>query len=227
MWHSLGVTLFAFAIVSEQAHVASPIILAWAKPGLRQIALSRPIETVLLPVVAVVFALTLPFLTVFWIYGIWNIYHFGSQNYGAAKIFGWPVNRWLAIGVTAAVMTPALLAKAGVPTVHLPYWFGWAALFAIDFNHWLVDLGLSARVFKRYGLFALMTLPFGLMGFLWKVPRADHIATLAIPLVIQARWGIGMAHFLYSRWIWKLSDPRMRAIIGEDILLPRHSRFRV
>jgi hypothetical protein len=52
---------------------------------------------------------------------------------------------------------------------------------------------------------------------LWKAPRADHIATMAIPWIIKARWGVGIAHFLYSRWIWKLSDPRVRATIWCDL----------
>jgi hypothetical protein len=60
-WTPAGIALFAFAIVAEQAHVASPIVLAWSHPVLRQIALSRPLATMLLPALAVFDALVTPF----------------------------------------------------------------------------------------------------------------------------------------------------------------------
>jgi hypothetical protein len=31
------------------------------------------------------------------------------------------------------------------------------------------------------------------------------------------RIGLGFVHFLYDRWVYKLSDPQVRAIIGRDI----------
>jgi hypothetical protein len=63
----------------------------------------------------------------------------------------------------------------------------------------------------------LAVIPFGLIGFIWKIPMPDHIVTVFAPLIIKARWGVGIAHFLYSRWIWKLSDPQVRATIGQDL----------
>lgn len=34
-------------------------------------------------------------------------------------------------------------------------------------------------------------------------------------------FGIGFVHFLYSRWIWKLSNPLVRATIGRDLWAQR------
>jgi uncharacterized membrane protein len=204
-----GIALFAVAIVCEQAHVASPFVLAWSHPGVRKIALSRPIETMLLPVAAITGALLAPFMVIWWVYWVWNIYHFGAQHYGVSRVFGLRVNKWLCVGGTAAIMV-------GVPLLHIGWW-KWVALVAIDFNHWLVDIGLSSRVSRYWWLFLPAVLALGCVGFLWMVPRADHIVTMFMPWVIKARWGVGIAHFLYSRWVWKLSDPQMRATIGKVI----------
>jgi hypothetical protein len=227
-----GILLFGFAIVCEQAHVASPIVLAWSHPGLRRIALSRPIETMLLPVVAIIGALLSPFWLIWWVYWSWNIYHFGMQHYGVLSIGRAALRRgrenshvaapvcssrllvllgsnsvlrlpwhpkaikWLCVGGTAVLM-------AGVPLIIRTGWWQWVALVALDFNHWLVDIGLSSRVSRHWWLFLAAVAVLGCVGFAWKVPRADHIATLAVPWVIQARWGVGITHFLYSRWVWK------------------------
>jgi hypothetical protein len=209
-WEQAGIALFAVAIICEQAHLASPIVLAWSHPGLRQIALSRPIETMLLPVCAVIGALLAPFMVIWWVYWVWNIYHFGAQHYGISRILRWRVPRWVCVGSTAAIMW-------GGPHVIHAGWWQWLALIVIDFNHWLVDIGLSSRVSHRRWLFIVGVAALGCVGFAWKVPRADHIATVAIPWVIKARWGVGIAHFLYSRWIWKLSDPQVRATTGTDL----------
>jgi hypothetical protein len=209
-WEQAGIGLFAFAILCEQAHVASPIVLAWSHPGLRKIALSRPVETTLLPVVAIITALALPFMVIWWIYWLWNIYHFGAQHYGVSRILGWRVPRWVCVGATAALM-------AGIPLVFHAGWYRWFLLVAIDFNHWLIDIGLSSRVSRYSWLFVPAVAALGCIGFVWKIPTPDHITTVIIPWVIQARWGVGIAHFLYSRWIWKLSDPQVRATIGQDL----------
>lgn len=189
--------------------MVSPIVLAWSHPGLRRIALSRSVETILLPVVAVVAALVMPFMVIWWVYWIWNIYHFGAQHYGVSRIFGLRAPKWLCVGSTAAIM-------AGVPLLHLEWW-KWVALVAIDFNHWLVDIGLSSRVSRCWWLFIAAVAALGCVGFAWKVPRSDGIATMFLPWVVKTRWGVGIAHFLYSGLIWKLSDPRVRATIGREL----------
>jgi hypothetical protein len=210
-WAQAGIALFAVAIVCEQAHVASPIVLAWSHPGLRRIALSRPIETMILPTIAIIGALVNPFWVVFWVYYAWNIYHFGAQHYGVCRIFGLRmIPKWFCVGGTAAIM-------AGLPWLTHAEWVRWFMLAAIDFKHWLVDIGLSSRVSRYRWLFIVGVAALGCVGFAWKVPRVDHIATRAIPWVIQARWGVGIAHFLYSRFVWRLSDPMVGPIIKSGL----------
>jgi hypothetical protein len=94
-------------------------------------------------------------------------------------------------------------------------------LVVLDFNHWLFDIGLSSRVSRHWWLFIAAVATFGCIGFLWMVPFPDHIATLFIPWitpwVIKARWGVGIVHFIYSWWVWKLSNPQIRAAIGKEL----------
>ena len=209
-WQQAGIALFAFAIICEQAHVASPMVLAWSHPGFRQIALSRPIETMLLPILALVGALAAPFMVIWWVYWVWNIYHFGAQHYGVCRIFSLRVPKWFCVAGTAAIM-------AGGPLLIHAGWWSWFMLVVIDFNHWLVDIGLSSRVSRHWWLFIAAVAALGCIGFAWKVPSPDHIATMFVPWVIRARWGVGIAHFLYSRWVWKLNDPRIRETIGKEL----------
>lgn len=214
-WEQAGIALFGFAIICEQGHVASPIVLAWSHPGLRRIALSRPIETMLLPVLAVVGALVAPFMVIWWVYWVWNAYHFGAQHYGVVRIFGYRVDREFIIAATVVLML-------WVPYVFPVPWWPWFALFALNFTHWLFDIGLSSRVSRRYWwLFLVAMVPLGCVGFFWLRPGTDRIWTMWIPWVIKARWGVGIAHFIYSGIFWRLRDPLVQAAIGQDILRGR------
>jgi hypothetical protein len=158
----------------------------------------------------------------FGIYWTWNIYHFGMQNFGVLSLYkrntprsvdGRVRDGLLCLGITALGM--------GL----LPYFLREKLTFlllaqGLSFNHWLVDIGLSSRVARHPWVFIGSLLALGSAGFLWLVPRADHIATKPIMAVIAARWGLGFVHFLYSRWVWRLNDPAVRATIGRDLFLP-------
>jgi hypothetical protein len=150
-------------------------------------------------------------MAVWWVYWILNHYHYGSQNYGVCRILGLRTSKWLCVIVTSVLMTGPWL-------LHVKWWWWpWFALIVFDFNHWLVDIGLSSRVSQRWCLFLAAVAALGCIGFAWKVPRIDHIDTWFVPWIIKLRWGIGIAHFLYSRWVWKLSDPQVRATISRDL----------
>lgn len=41
------------------------------------------------------------------------------------------------------------------------------------------------------------------------------------------RLGLGFVHFLYDRWIYKLSNPQVRATIGRDIFRRSHRSHRL
>jgi hypothetical protein len=199
IWALAGFFLFSLVILLEQAHLASPIVLAWSHAGLRERVRGRLVESVLLPFIAFTAALLSPFLLVGWVYWLWNIWHFGMQNYGLAALSGrrGRVVKWGCLGATAFCMV-------GLPWLfpHNPVLF-WVLLFAIDFPHWLTDISLSAWASRQRWFFVSAVCLIGCGGFLFKVPRVDHVATLALPWVIQARWGAGMIHFIYSRMVWK------------------------
>jgi hypothetical protein len=40
---------------------------------------------------------------------------------------------------------------------------------------------------------------------------------------VSLRLGLGFVHFLYDRWLWQFSDPRVRATIGADLFREAHS----
>jgi hypothetical protein len=216
----MGIALFALAIVLEQAHVISPMMLAWSHRGLRKIALARWRSCIVAPGVIIGASILSPLWFIGPLYGALNIYHFGAQHFGVVSLCrrGWSspdarVLGWLTcVGLTVLAMTALPIALGD---------YRWVVVFllGLEFSHWLTDVGLSSRVSGHCWLFVVVVCLIGCIGFLWKIPRADHIATATIPLVIKARWGVGIVHFLYSAWIWKLSDPKIRAAIGSQYLL--------
>jgi hypothetical protein len=115
----------------------------------------------------------------------------------------------------------------------VPFWpFIWG--FALlSMNHWLVSIGLASHVYCRQRrcspllfLVALAILGGLIFIALFVNPHTlvMHIAALAIAL----RLGLGFVHFLYDRWLYKFSDPEVRAAIGRDIfcLDTAHSEYR-
>jgi hypothetical protein len=211
----VGLGFFTAAIVLETAHVLSPIVLVWTHAGLRRIAMKEWVKWLAVPLILLGGCFLVPMSWVFGLYWSWNIYHFGMQNFGVVSLYqrdrsaDTRVRTWLVcVGLTTLGM--------GVLPVILHDNISMFLLFTgvFSFNHWLTDIGLCSRVSRRHWLFIGAMLALGTVGFVWLIPRTDHIATWYIPPIIIGRWGLGFVHFLYSRWLWKLSDPRMREIVG-------------
>ena len=110
----------------------------------------------------------------------------------------------------------------------LIWWQPIIGVAVYSLNHWLVAIGLSSHVYSarrlraRAGgwLFALAMLMAGAIGFLWLIPTPNGTLLRVIPIVVSTRLGLGFVHFLYDRWVWKMTDPRVRATIGRDLLEP-------
>ena len=101
----------------------------------------------------------------------------------------------------------------------LMWWQPLIGLAIYSLNHWLVAIGLSSHVYssRRYWAFALLMLAAGAIGFLWLIPSSNGNLLRMIPILVGARLGLGLTHFLYDRWLWKFGDPHVRATIGTDL----------
>ena len=226
----LAVAWFAVLLLLEAMHVLSPILLAWMHKGLRQIMLREPRKYILLPatVLAAAAAVSVatavgwtaydpasgpikahatgldnPFPILFGIYLVWNYYHFSMQNYGVLRLCGIDVGRW---GKLIAFAGTAAAIKL-MPLV-------------VSVNHWITDIGLSLRVAPRKWWFVYILIVLSPVVFLWNVATPEGISLRRMEGVVIVfaglRWGVGFVHFLYSRWIWKLSDPQVRATVSHS-----------
>jgi hypothetical protein len=223
----------------ETGHSLAPIILAWTHRGFRrEVILANPQKYILLPAAlfgvaaAIGIATSLgwtsyspgrgqmfhltewanPFPVVMWVYWIWNIYHFGMQHYGVSRLCGIGYGRVcmvVCLGVTAFGMgiVPMLTQNWTLALLMTGVW---------SVNHWVVDIGLSGRVAGWWLPVSVVIL--GAVGFAWMIPTANGMMIRVIPAIIGARVGLGFVHFLYSRWVWRMSDAKVRSTIGRGLI---------
>lgn len=166
-----------------------------------------------------------PFPLLVWFYSGWNLYHFAMQDFGVLVLCTGPVCRRVKmigclvglLGIYIAVGGVNVLGFWRVPGLVNAWWAGPLMIGMVSVNHWVVDIGLSSRVAKRGWVFIAGVLSAGLVGFVWMVPTPGGMMVRMIPVIVCARLGLGFVHFLYSRWVWQLSDPRVRATIGADL----------
>lgn len=236
---------FILVVFLETGHSLSPIVLAWTHRGFRGIMLARPYKHLLLP--GIVFAAavgvgavtslgwtslvygpgnilrltgwTNPFPALVWIYSIWNIYHFGMQNFGVAQLYrrNGPRNRRQRLIDKYACLTITALGMTALPAITRSPQIGLLCLGIFSFSHWMTAIGLCSAVSRSSWLFIAGVLLLGGVGLVWMVPTSAGNMIRVIPVVIGARIGLGFVHFLYDRWLWKLSDPQVRATIGRDL----------
>jgi hypothetical protein len=312
--------LLAFGvIVFQTAHTISPICLAWSHVAFRQIMLARPMKFMVVPLAILVIwtiagyvgglfwpqpifnPVTLKIaITTYWqplglmgtIYGIWNIYHFGKQNFGVMSIYrrkyeqhamnsqprysgssrlacflsqrrfdlifccttAWAVMAvpyvhmtanylriealqfynvlaaYIAVaGIFAAVMLwrewqasrfclgRIVLILANATAMASAMLWGLGGLGIISMNHWLVAIGLAGRASRRTVDFPIAIIVIGAVLFWALFVRGWAIPTQVAAAAVAFRLALGIVHFLYDRWIWKFTDPQVRATIGCDL----------
>jgi hypothetical protein len=238
---------FTLVVLLETGHSFSPIVLAWSHDGFRQLMLARPKKYILLPGAVFVAAFGVgaatslgwtsfrtdlthqifhvtdwrnPFPLVAWIYWVWNIYHFGMQNFGVLQLYRRNslgnrrlrlVDKYGCLAITAFGMA-ALPAVTHSPRVAL------LCLAVFSFNHWMTSVGLCSAASGRGWPFIAAILLLGSVGFVWMIPTSLGNVIRVIPVIICARMGLGFVHFLYDRWVWKLSDPQVRAVIWPELV---------
>jgi hypothetical protein len=233
---------FALFVLLETGHAFSPIVLAWSHGGFRALMLRQPGKYILLPGMVFLAALSVgmvttwgwtsynfaiphqkdritdltnPFPLMVWLYWAWNIYHFGMQHFGVLRLCNLSIGgrHWdvaLCLGMTAFGM-------AALPILTDDLWVFFLMTGMISLNHWVVDIGLSSRATRHPWLFAGGILLAGAVGFAWMIPTANGMMLLVIPAILGGRYGLGFVHFLYSRWVWQLSNPDVRTTIGRDL----------
>ncbi len=232
---------FTLVVALETAHSFSPIVLAWSHSDFRRrCVLARPAKFILMPGIILVVAIgvgaitslgwtslvpgpgrvwiltdwTNPFPAIVWVYWLWNIYHFGMQNFGVASLYGLGRNRRLRMAVCLA---GTAFGMAALPAITQSYQVGLICLGAFSFSHWMTALGLCSTVSARPFLFLTGMLALGGIGFVWMVPTSHGNLIRVVPVIVCARIGLGLVHFLYDRWLWRFGDADVRATIGYSL----------
>jgi hypothetical protein len=300
---ALGLTVLLL-VIFQTGHSLSPIALAWAHRGFREHMLRNPSKFVGFPI-AMLIVLSLagylcgqfwprptfnpvtlkigvssywnPLFAMALVYGAWNIYHFGKQNFGVISIYrhraGWYAARqrrfdlvfccltswsimavslihlaanylrWEVLGywpvaytylAVAATLTIIMLLRerqfclprlvliltSGIGMGTAMFW-PIAALGIVSMNHWLVAIGLAGHASRRpLWVFCPLVIIAGIALYCALFVDMAHLVmpTTFAAAAVAFRLAMGQVHFLYDRWVWKLSDPQVRATIGRDLL---------
>jgi hypothetical protein len=177
-----------------------------------------------------------PFVIMLVIYFFWNAYHFGMQHFGVIQIYrrkhrGADVVGQRRVAMTLCLVLTTLLGMILLPRILMPfaemrgYLSPWAlhqeSLFMLGFlifNHSLTAIGISSHVMaNQHGrspwLFVALLLIVGAIVF-WLLFYAPGLSMRITVTAVALRAGLGFVHFLYDRWVYKLSDPAVRASIG-------------
>jgi hypothetical protein len=241
--------LISAVLFLDSSHLPAPIALAWGHTGFRRrIALAHKVKYIAVPLIVLALTtLTVPVTLIFWpgfhpvigrrvgaaldrnvvnpftitltLFMLWNFYHYGSQNFGLWRLWRRGrgrrrLQRASCVGGTIAGM----IALPRIAPVLLPF----EVLL-----HGLPAIWLAAKASRRPILFWLAMLLIGAI-ITGALVAGVLYGSLAIAMVaVATRVGLGLVHFLYDRWVWRLSDPRVWTIIGGDIFSPQHNPFRV
>ena len=309
-WIVVGVLL-----VFQTGHSISPVALAWNYKSFREHMLAHPGKYIWLPTLILaggtlagyVIGLFWPAPRVdlttlnvvtnsiwnpLWIaaaaYGLWNIYHFGKQNFGVMSIYrgkagsydpsqrrfdlvfclvvawatvGLPIvhaaakyshfwflgyyevlGAYLAIalaGVVIMLVREWRTRKFCLPRVTFivgqgiamatVLWWSLGALALMSMNHWLSAIGLAGHTYANHRgqtsympvfiLFSGVVIVAGIALFclLFVDLKNFSIPTQVAATAVAFRLALGNVHFLYDRWVWRFSDPQVRATIGKDL----------
>jgi hypothetical protein len=237
-------TTFLVVLFLDSCHLLAPIALAWGNAEFRLQMLVHRVKFVVLPALVLIVASSAGVLTLtFWrgfhliiigtnvqffyrgyselinpfaclamLFVVWNVYHFGAQNFGLWRLWHRKGRRSLQktvwVGGTAIGMIGAPIAFPILAPV---------SLWAFGLSHWLAAVGLAAKASRGAVLFcAAMLLSGGVIAA--SVIASITFGSLLVQMtVLSGRAGLGIVHFLYDRWVWKLSDPRVRATISRHL----------
>lgn len=244
------VIIYIFVVINT-AHLFAPMAMAWSHRGFRPHMLRQKTRFIAIPVALTVAGLLLgclswicgsdirinpltlaagfrgmddffhtPLALILATYFVWNIYHFGMQNYGLLRLLRPTIDKTAAMQVAMFV---TVILMVVLPDKFRMEQLSLFMMGAVLYNHQLAAIGLAAHVWAnhhhRSQLFfvtPLLTVGAGAAYGFYLLPPG-----LLLMLVIGVRATVGFGHFLYDRWVWKLSDPTVRATIGADLLAAR------
>jgi hypothetical protein len=81
----------------------------------------------------------------------------------------------------------------------------------------MAEIGLCSTLMDRQWVFTILTLMAGAIGFLWlRSTPSGNLMMVYLPVLC---FGIGMSfvHFLYDRWLWKMSDKEISRVVGRAL----------
>ena len=130
---------------------------------------------------------------------------------------------WREARLCAARIVLILTNGVGMGTAMF-WWLGGVGI--VSMNHWLVAIGLAGHASRRPWLLPLAVILAGIVLFCALFPDVRHLAvpTRVAAWAIAFRLALGFVHFLYDRWVWKLSDPHVQATIGQVLLERREAK---
>ena len=314
--HPAEIVLVAI-LATQTGHLLAPLVLAWSHAGFRRGMARHRIRYVGVPLAILIGSAMIgwnathlgtqirfdpvnialaatsaaayhsPFMTLVILYGLWNGYHFGKQNFGVLSIYryktggcrrrdlifacgvtwvtmavpiiphaawglhnliGWPAaahpfldDLRYALGAAGILATAAMLwHERSLPRMIFivtlgmaplaAFWVGLWAFAIISLNHWLASIGLASHVHGNsrrcspwpfalglmtggVALFCLLFVDFGSLARTGLSEAALHFTLAAVGF----RLGLGFVHFLYEFWLYRLSDPIVRATIGRSL----------
>jgi hypothetical protein len=151
-------------------------------------------------------------------YFVWNIYHFAMQNYGLLRIYRPSMDTTMAMRVMAFATVMLMVV---IPDSYRVPWLSLFMLGAVVFNHQLAALGLAAHIWANHHHRSQLWFvgPLLLLGALaaWGMALIPSVWLLWL-IIGGVRITLGFGHFLYDRWVYTFSDPRVRDTIGKDLL---------
>jgi hypothetical protein len=156
------------------------------------------------------------------LYALWNLYHGGAQNFGFLCLYRQRGFKGRKKAITLAICV-AVTVFLGHEAERL---FGGQGLALFLFglvtvNHWFAAIGLAAHVHARHVGWSPLWFVAGILAagsaLVWVFYTALSSSLHAAIMVLCLRGSLGIWHFLQDRWVWKLSDPRVRATIGQDL----------
>lgn len=150
--------------------------------------------------------------------------------YVAAALMAMVVMLWREMRVGFCLPRVLLILTDGLGMI-MAFQHGLWGFAMITVNHWLVAIGLASHVWANHrsrspylfalglmavgmGLFCLLFADFGKLPSAGFVAAALHFTVTAVGL----RLALGFVHFLYDRWLWKLSAAQVRETIGKDFI---------